>query len=186
MKELEQALVAVAQALDRKGVPYIVIGGLANAVWGVPRATVDVDVTVWVAEEEVPALVTHLSDRFVARVESPLEFARDTRVLPLQNRDGTPIDIIFGLLPYEKDAVNRAVVKEVAGAEVRFCSAEDLILHKIISGREKDLADARQVTRRNLSSLDLSYLEPLLEELVAGLERPEILSMWKEWTRPSP
>jgi hypothetical protein len=46
MTTQEQALVRLAQLLSEHGIPYMVIGGLANAVWGEPRTTLDIDVTV--------------------------------------------------------------------------------------------------------------------------------------------
>lgn len=43
MTGLERTLIQVVRFLDDNGVPYMVIGGIANLVWGVPRATIDVD-----------------------------------------------------------------------------------------------------------------------------------------------
>lgn len=45
MTSQEQALVRLARRLSDLEVPYMVIGGVANAVWGEPRATLDIDVT---------------------------------------------------------------------------------------------------------------------------------------------
>jgi hypothetical protein len=47
MTELEAALIEVTAALDACGLPYVLIGGLAIAMTGEPRATLDVDVAVW-------------------------------------------------------------------------------------------------------------------------------------------
>ena len=47
MTELESALVEVASLLEEIGLPYMLIGGLAVALWGEPRATLDVDVSVF-------------------------------------------------------------------------------------------------------------------------------------------
>ena len=47
MNPLEAGLKAVVDLLEREKVPYMVIGGIAVAVWGVPRATFDVDFSVW-------------------------------------------------------------------------------------------------------------------------------------------
>jgi hypothetical protein len=38
----EEALASLAQLLERHQLAYMVIGGLANAVWGEPRATLDI------------------------------------------------------------------------------------------------------------------------------------------------
>jgi hypothetical protein len=69
----------------------------------------------------------------------------------------------------------------VEGGSVRFCTAEDLVLMKIISSRERDLADARAIVLRRLDSLDLGYLEPRVAELAALLARDDIKRRWEQW-----
>ena len=54
MTAQEDALAQLAALLEDTRVPYMVIGGLANIVWGEPRATLDIDVTVWLADTEIP------------------------------------------------------------------------------------------------------------------------------------
>lgn len=44
--DLDRALRDIAAELDRMSVPYAVMGGLAVRVYGIPRATYDVDLTV--------------------------------------------------------------------------------------------------------------------------------------------
>jgi hypothetical protein len=179
----EQTLTELAELLDRLRIPYMVIGGMANAVWGEPRATLDIDATVWVRDADVAAAVAELGAAFRVLVPSPAEFIGRTRVLPLESQAGVRIDVIFGLLPFEEEAIRRAVVVAVAGVPVRFCTAEDLILHKIVSERLQDQADVRGVVRRRLASLDLGYLEPRIGELARLLDRPDIEGSWIAWKR---
>jgi hypothetical protein len=46
MLDLFEELKAVIASLDKGGVPYALCGGLAMAVHGYPRATVDIDIVV--------------------------------------------------------------------------------------------------------------------------------------------
>jgi len=181
MTSLERALVRLALTLSANGIPYMIIGGMANAVWGQPRATLDIDATIWVDDEEIGQTVSLLAKVFRPLVSDPSEFIHDTRVLPLQSQDGVRIDLIFGTLPYEREAIDRAVELTIGGSPVRFCTPEDLILHKIVSERERDLADARGVTLRRIKSLDLAYLDSRIRELADALERPEIWHSWEKW-----
>lgn len=182
MTVLERALTDLARLFAESRIPYMVIGGMANAVWGEPRATLDIDVTLWVEEAAIPATVDVLSGNFRPLVADPTGFIAETRVLPMESIDGVRIDVIFGMLPFEREAVQRAVPFAVAGVPVSFCTAEDLVLMKIISERDRDLADAREVVARRLPELDLAYLDPRVAELSAILERPEILARWRAWT----
>ena len=181
MTDQESALLALAAVLEGNHIPYMVIGGLANAVWGEARATLDIDATVWVEEPAIAGVVEELDDVFRVLTGDPVAFIKETRVLPLDSERGVRLDVVFGLLPFERDAIGRAVTFPVAGTPVRFCTAEDLILMKIISTRERDLADAEGVTLRRLGELDLGYLEPRIRELADLLGRTEITQHWAEW-----
>ena len=181
MTSQEESLLRIAEVLATAEVPYMVIGGLANAVWGEPRATLDIDVTVLVPDQRIPEVAQTLGRSFDLLVQHPIEFVRQTRVLPLRSREGVRLDVIFGLLPFEEEAVRRAVEVEVAGSSVRFCTAEDLILMKVISDRERDLEDARGVLKRRAAQLDFAYLDPRVIELSQVTERPDIQARWRRW-----
>ena len=179
----ERSLVAIATFFEAASVPYMIIGGTANLVWGEPRATLDVDATVWVQEHDIPSVVTALLERFQSLVPNPVEFVKQTRVLPIEDTQHARIDVIFGMLPFEEEAIQRAVTMTIAGVGVRFCTAEDLILHKIVSDRERDLSDAAGIVRTRLPQLDLAYLEPRIATFARDLDRPEIQERWASWKR---
>ncbi len=179
----EAALVHVDRLLRTLGVPYMVIGGQANIIWGEPRATLDIDVTVWVADDALASTIDQVCVSLQSMVERPGAFVVENRVLPLRTDHGIRIDMIFGLLPFEQEAIARGVTREIAGHAVRYCTAEDLILHKILSERPRDLEDARGVTLRQGASLDLAYLEPRIQELARELDEPGILERWDGWLR---
>lgn len=179
MTGLERTLLQIASFLEEHSVPYMVIGGIANLVWGLPRATIDVDVTVWVAEDDIPGLLSSIADQFKILVKDPLQFIQQTRVLPVQVPDGFRADIIFALLPYEQSAIERSVGQVIHGVQVQICSPEDLIIHKIISERPQDLQDVKGIVHQVGSRLDRGYLDPFVHGLASDLERPEI------WTTTS-
>ena len=180
MTSQEQALVDVAEFLRALQVPYMVIGATAQAVWGVARSTVDIDVTVWVEEGRMESFIGEVSRRFKVVPSEPLEFIRETRVLPVRTVTGVGVDIVFGMLPFELEALDRAVTRTVAGEDVKFCTAEDLVLHKIISEREQDILDVRQLIEMRRDKLDREYLDPRVKELAELLERPGILDTYRQ------
>ena len=181
MTQQEESLVDLARRLEQLGIPYMVIGGLANAVWGQPRATLDIDVTIAADTSEASRIAAGLEPWFEVLVSNLESFVGETRVLPLESRSKVRVDLIFGLLPFEREAVARAKPVPVARTEIRFCTPEDLILLKIISKRDRDRADVRGIVSRRLSELDLDYLEPRIEELSELLSRPEIVRDWSKW-----
>jgi hypothetical protein len=181
MTNQEDALAGITSFLERNEVPYMVIGGIANLIWGEPRATLDVDVTVLVPPDRTEGFIQSVRRDYTVLVDDPSTFVRDTRVLPVAARSNVRIDLIFGLLPFEEEAVRRAVPVEAAGRTLRVCTAEDLILMKAISDRPRDLEDARSIVKRRLSVLDLAYLEPRIAEMAVLMERHEIVTRWRQW-----
>jgi hypothetical protein len=183
MTALEAALLEVVAALESAHVPYMVIGGLANLYWGRPRLTEDIDVTVWVHDEALADFVAALGKRLKLLAPAPLDFARATRVVPVATSAGPRADVVLGALPYERSAIGRAVEIAIGPRAVRFATAEDLILHKLASERARDREDVEGVVARQAERLDHGYLDPLVEQLAAGLEKPEIAQFYKACVR---
>jgi len=181
MNRQESALVQVARLLEDGGVPYMIIGGMANAIWGVPRATLDVDVTVWTGSSDPTALIALFDGPFRIRPADPVSFVLDTRVLPVETLEGVRVDVVLGLLPFEEEAIRRSVLREVGDWHARFCTAEDLVLLKILSERPRDLDDVRAIIGRQAAFLDRAYLDPRVRELSDLLERPEIEQNYRQW-----
>jgi len=95
------------------------------------------------------------------------------------------LDLIFGQLPFERDAIQRAVVRNLAGVTIRFCTAEDLVLLKLVSMRHRDREDVRGILETRRTTLDRAYLDPRVEELADLLERPEIRADYLNWLSDS-
>ena len=62
--------------------------------------------------------------------------------------------------------MQRAVDYELEpGKIVRMCSAEDLIIHKAVAGRPRDMQDIEGIVYRQRDTLDVAY---------AAVENPEL------------
>lgn len=181
MSALESALALLATKLDSARRPYMVIGGLANLRWGKPRLTQDLDVTVVAGEDEVLALLAELAPEFRSRTSDPTDFVRSTSVLPVESDTGVPVDIVLARLELEREAVRRAVPVTIGGTSVRFATAEDLLLQKIVSERLRDREDAEHIVRRQRGVLDRAYLLPRLRELARVLDRADIVEEVERW-----
>jgi hypothetical protein len=177
MAELDDALTTLASWLERQRVPYMVIGGFAVTVWGEPRFTRDLDVTVLVPENELAPTIQALCAEFTSLVADPVKFVTDTRVLPVMVRS-VPVDLVFAALPYEEAAIRRAREIKLKAGSVRICSPEDLVLHKIVSPRERDHRDIEGIFRYRHSELDYEYLDPRVEELADMLADRNMLDWY--------
>ncbi len=185
MTSLERAVATLARFLEERRIPYMLIGGIANLVWGEPRATLDVDASVLVDETGWPAFIKELGPAFHLIPKHPLEFLRDTHVLPIETQDGVRIDLIWAKLPYEHKAIARATTEDVLGARVRVCRPEDLIILKIISERLKDREDVRAIIRHQAGRLDRRYVTQAVRQLAKALNQPELLDFLNNCLRLS-
>ena len=94
----------------------------------------------------------------------------ETGVLPLQRvEDGWEVDLIFGGSPYELEAVARAGKDELHGVVLPIISAEDLLVHKLLAGRPKDIEDAASVVVRQGAKLDKNFVLRIVFELADAL-----------------
>lgn len=166
--------------LDQHAVRHLVIGGIANAVWGRPRATRDADFKVLIGERTIGEFVTLVGTQFKFRVPDPVAFARRTYVVPIYASNHIGVDLGIGFLPYEEQAVEKAVVTEYSGVTFPVCTAEDLIIHKAISEREKDWDDIAGVLTRQGDRLDQAYIVHWLTQFAQALERPELVQRYRD------
>ena len=179
MHQLLVALREVHEFLDQHGIRHLVIGGMANALWGRPRATRDVDFKVLLGGRTIDEFVTLVGTRFRFRVLKPVEFARQTYVVPIYTGNQIEVDLGLGFLPYEEQAVEQAVVAEYQGVTFPVCTAEDLIIHKAISEREKDWADIEGVLVRQREQLNQAYILDWLDQFAQALERPDLVLRYR-------
>jgi hypothetical protein len=84
-----------------------------------------------------------------------------------------------GSLPFERAAIRRARLMSVAGQRVRICTAEDLIITKIVSDRPRDREDVAGIIRTQGAGLDRGYLDPLIEGLAAEMGRPDLFDFYR-------
>jgi hypothetical protein len=121
----------------------MVIGGVAVAILGRPRATRDVDTLALISEDQWATVLSMAKGHGIeARVENPLEFARRTHVLLVRHIDaGIDIDVLLGCLPYQEEAVGRGKIHNLGGVRVRLPSVEDLLIMKAIAQRPQDVRD---------------------------------------------
>ncbi len=155
----------IANKLDDNGIPYMVIGGQAVLFHGEPRFTRDIDITLGIGIKELDVIYCLLDDlKLRILVENPGEFVETTMVLPVIDGDtGMRVDFIFSFTDFERSAVKRAVEVSTNAGKIRFAAVEDLIIHKVFSGRARDIEDARSIILKN-PTFDIEHVKHWLEK----------------------
>jgi hypothetical protein len=158
-------------------VPGVVIGGLAASLLGRPRLTRDVDALVLVNENHRAEFMGEGAKHgFIPRRDDALAFAKETQVLLMRHQvSGIDVDIVFGSLPFEKEAVARATWVELGGVQAPLPLPEDLIVMKAVAHRLQDLADIEAILAAH-PKMNLRRVRRWVREFAAALEMPEILN----------
>jgi hypothetical protein len=157
----------VARSLEGAGFDYAIGGAIALAYWGVPRATVDVDVGVACEPMQVPHLLTALRD-----AGCTVDMARALDAA--QRGDfgcramGIRVDVFLPSLPLAVSALGRRVKVPLGPVEAWIVTAEDAALFKLLFGRTKDVADLERLFAVRGQRLDLAYLDRWVQALFAA------------------
>ncbi len=144
--------------------------------WGEPRVTLDVDATIVVPFGEEKASAIENLKRYQSRIDDPISFATQARILLLLDLHGNKIDLSIGGMPFEERMIERSTLWQVPGyGQIRTCSAEDLVVLKAFASSPQDWIDIKGVLVRQGAKLNRCLVLEELEPLVELKEEPEIL-----------
>jgi hypothetical protein len=170
--DLEAALLGAVRLVEGLHLRYAVIGGLALAQWGVARATRDVDFKLAVPDTDYSAVRRAIEAAFPTPGRPGLP---PSPLIVSVRVEGVIVDFLLALPGYDSQIVERAVPREVGGREVYFATAEDLVVQKLIAGRERDWLDIESLLESQHGRLDLVFVEDWAAQFAEALDRPEIL-----------
>lgn len=148
----------IFKELNEQGIEYLVTGGLAVNLHGVPRMTYDIDLIIPLEPTNVRKLLDRL-ERWGYRPRVPVDpmalTDEATRATWSKEKgmkalcffsDKAPIgeiDILFDLPLSYDELRQRSITVDLEGVRVPVVSIRDLIELKRASGREQDAADIR-------------------------------------------
>ncbi len=180
--DFKSLISVVSEVLGKAELPFMLIGGQAVLLHGQPRLTEDIDITLGVSPEELSRVIRVCKQTGLEILPAEVEaFVQETFVLPTRDVESSiRIDFIFSSLPYEKQAIDRAVEVTLNDVPVPFASPEDLILHKLFSGRPRDIEDIQGVVLVKGEELDWDYIERWVKEFISIPGRENLLHLARE------
>ena len=164
---LSEKISALSQVLEASDVPFAFGGALALAYYAEPRATVDVDVNVFVA----PAEVDHVSE-----VLGSLGIRTSATERRLVLRDGqvrlhwglTPVDLFFAYDAFHYHAAQRVRRVPFGSETILVLAPEDLLVCKVVFNRRKDWIDIEQMLLLTAGTLDLDDVRRWIVAIVGA------------------
>lgn len=183
MNPLQYQLKQLAKLMKDTKVDYAVLGGVAVSIYGEPRLTFDIDVTLILNNKTI--------DGFLKKARkfgfSPLapnirKFIKATGVMPMKffkNKVTGRCDFIIAQNILEHLCIKRAHLKKIYSTNIKLISPEDLLIHKITSQRPRDLEDAQGILERQKGKLDMKYITYWLKKIAEVNQKPELLKVFK-------
>ena len=144
----------VFSSLKKHEVRYLIIGGIAAVLYGVPRATFDLDILIEATPENGQKLIDALTDANLgtAALTSAGELISH-EITIFQDRVRIDVQTSTPGLRFE-DAWKNRLELEFQGQQIFLVSKNDLIASKIASGRDIDLEDVQQLRLSDQASPD--------------------------------
>ena len=138
-------LLDVFASFQKREVKYLVIGGIAAVLHGVPRATFDLDILIEASPDNAQRLLDALIDASFATatmITADELLAHEITIF----RDRVRIDVQTSTpgITFE-EAWQKRVAMTYQEQEFYVAAKEDVIASKRAAGREKDLADVRML-----------------------------------------
>lgn len=155
--------------LEEQELRYLVSGSLASSLYGIPRATQDVDIVVEINERHVARLFPLLEPTFYVDKEALLDAVRDNTSFNIIDKEEMLKIDVFVQKPNDaaQEEMGRRVLHPLAesdGASMYLCSAEDIVVQKLLWFKlgggvsERQWVDVLGVLRVQKGSLDYSYM----------------------------
>ncbi len=169
---LSEKLLLIEAGLQTARIPHAFGGAIALAYYATPRATIDIDVNVFIdieRAETVLALLERLGANRPTKREA-VRLRRDGQVRIHWGR--TPVDLFFSYDAYHDACMERRRALPFGRSAdgrvetIHVLSAEDLVVFKAIFDREKDWRDISEVAFAASDDLDLAWIEEWLDRIV--------------------
>ena len=150
----------IFKELNRIGIDYLVVGGLAVNFHGVPRMTYDIDLVILLEPENILKLVTRLTQwGYRPKIPvDPRDLADELKRNLWVNEKGmkalnfysetlpiAEIDIVIDTPIRYEELKSRAIRVELQDEQVPTVSIHDLIELKLRAGRKQDLSDVEHL-----------------------------------------
>ena len=169
-----ELLATLSAVLARAGARWYVCGAQAVCVYGRPRMTADVDVTVETFDP-LRLMRDLVKSGFRSAIRGVKDVLDAASVIPLVHEDTKlPLDLAIAGHGIERDFLARAKLVDVGGIKVPVIAAGDLVVAKMIAGRSKDLEDVQGILV-GIRAPELARAAKLLAEVQAALERKDLV-----------
>ncbi len=161
-KSIKESLLEITEFLNKNNFNYALIGGIAYSVIYEPRATFDIDFIIDVKDIFNFIKVLKENKKFINVHKDPMKF-ENAIIERAIYENYTVIDFLIADDDFKKNILNRKREIKISDKKIYITTIEDLILLKLLSKREQDLLDVKNLL--NLNNLNIEYIKDWIKKL---------------------
>ena len=180
MMKIYTSLKSLHDCLTTNQIEYAIIGGVAVAVWGEPRLTQDIDVKVLLSRDEAEKLLNAIEPEYKPFWGNPLEMLKKNGILFVHDTYGVRIDIHLSDTIFDHKVIERTKKVEIEPSiTINICSAEDLVIYKMLSTRASDYRDFESIIDYQGDALSDKYIIKWLKQFEVALDDSTLIDTYK-------
>ena len=174
MDEQLEFMKLIASRLDSTGIPYMMTGSMAMAIYSIPRMTRDIDLVVDITPTDVDKIVDIFSEDCYIDQDSVMQAVHTHGMFNIIHNDWmVKADFIIRKNEdYRREEFARRQKINIEGTAISVVAAEDLILSKLVWGKRSQsdlqLHDVYQIIS-TVSEPDWKYMQKWAS--VLGIEK---------------
>jgi hypothetical protein len=176
MKSDIEVLYEFLDVLEAQQITYVVVGSIASSLYGISRATGDIDILASISTEHIPKLISELKE----------DFYIDSKMIRRAIATNKPFNVIHFDSVFKLDVFvasknefdlqqlsrsQRIALLDTSEKTVNLASAEDIILAKLVWYRkggetsERQISDVKGIIKVQGKKLDFDYMKAWADKL---------------------
>ena len=171
MNDIGVALRDITAVMERLGISYAVIGGVAVRAYGIPRPTFDLDFTIEISRDRLTEIFDAVeSDGYTVAESYRSGWIDEVGGMPLVKfrcyiqGQGVDVDVFIAEKPFQREILRRRQRVETPDGDAWLASPEDIVLLKLLAHRPRDLVEIGDILFSQ-GELDRDYLRRWADQL---------------------
>jgi hypothetical protein len=180
---VKKVLLKIIKELNKARIVYTLVGGIASQWYGSLRTTIDIDISLLIDEnglEKLLKIFKKLKLKFDKR-ELEILFKIGNRFC-VYDRNNVRIDFWLAKTALERQFIKERKKIKIKNLQTYIIAPENLILSKLLVGREKDLEDVLFILKNMLKEKSINLIKLRQKIKAFGLSK-EFKKLWKKLTK---
>lgn len=161
-KSLKISLIEITKFLNENSINYALIGGIAYSIFCEPRATYDIDFIVDIENFNDFLKILKKNDKFINIHKEPMKF-KNALIERVIYENNIIVDFLIADDEFKRNVLSRKIGIKIDNQVIFIVKIEDLIILKLLSKREQDYLDTKNLLK--IQDLDFDYIRFWLEKL---------------------